>query len=122
MCTSFFFSSRRRHTRWPRDWSSDVCSSDLTWEQIGRAVGISRQSAHERWARNPSPPDAAQQLLIEEDMLTFRGARPTMQSRQMLEPSAPTSQPATREGEEDRKSTRLNSSHVASSYAVFRFK
>src|SRR5690625_5929672 len=24
----FFFSSRRRHTRWPRDWSSDVCSSD----------------------------------------------------------------------------------------------
>src|SRR5439155_16866627 len=27
--TNFFFSSRRRHTRWPRDWSSDVCSSDL---------------------------------------------------------------------------------------------
>src|SRR5439155_3691339 len=25
----FFFSSRRRHTRWPRVWSSDVCSSDL---------------------------------------------------------------------------------------------
>src|SRR5690625_3505265 len=28
----FFFSSRRRHTRWPRDWSSDVCSSDLIQE------------------------------------------------------------------------------------------
>src|SRR6266508_4697416 len=28
-CLHFFFSSRRRHTRWPRDWSSDVCSSDL---------------------------------------------------------------------------------------------
>src|SRR5439155_16221442 len=28
-CYVFFFSSRRRHTRWPRDWSSDVCSSDL---------------------------------------------------------------------------------------------
>src|SRR5207253_5040674 len=27
----FFFSSRRRHTRWPRDWSSDVCSSDLSF-------------------------------------------------------------------------------------------
>src|SRR5699024_11518957 len=27
---SFFFSSRRRHTRSKRDWSSDVCSSDLT--------------------------------------------------------------------------------------------
>src|SRR6267154_5087610 len=25
----FFFSSRRRHTRWTCDWSSDVCSSDL---------------------------------------------------------------------------------------------
>src|SRR5690625_1767678 len=25
----FFYSSRRRHTSWPRDWSSDVCSSDL---------------------------------------------------------------------------------------------
>src|SRR3712207_6991640 len=28
--TFFFFSSRRRHTRYWRDWSSDVCSSDLT--------------------------------------------------------------------------------------------
>src|SRR5205809_5194267 len=27
----FFFSSRRRHTRCSRDWSSDVCSSDLLW-------------------------------------------------------------------------------------------
>src|SRR5256885_5652978 len=27
----FFFSSRRRHTRLQGDWSSDVCSSDLTW-------------------------------------------------------------------------------------------
>src|SRR5690625_7822683 len=26
---SFVSSRRRRHTRWPRDWSSDVCSSDL---------------------------------------------------------------------------------------------
>src|SRR5689334_24250262 len=30
MCLlDFFFSSRRRHTRWNCDWSSDVCSSDL---------------------------------------------------------------------------------------------
>src|SRR3712207_6949892 len=27
----FFLSSRRRHTRYWRDWSSDVCSSDLTY-------------------------------------------------------------------------------------------
>src|SRR5204863_3069618 len=33
LCSSFFFffSSRRRHTRSLRDWSSDVCSSDLKW-------------------------------------------------------------------------------------------
>src|SRR5207249_7061133 len=34
----FFFSSRRRHTRSKRDWSSDVCSSDL----IG--LGVERRS------------------------------------------------------------------------------
>src|SRR5690606_41300736 len=28
----FFFSSRRRHTRFSRDWSSDVCSSDLRYK------------------------------------------------------------------------------------------
>src|SRR5437660_5139231 len=33
----FFFSSRRRHTRWPRDWSSDVCSSDLIRYNRGAA-------------------------------------------------------------------------------------
>src|SRR5438067_4218868 len=30
----FFFSSRRRHTRSKRDWSSDVCSSDLGRSQL----------------------------------------------------------------------------------------
>src|SRR2546429_1887710 len=35
----FFFSSRRRHTRCSRDWSSDVCSSDLVL-----AFGVSRRS------------------------------------------------------------------------------
>src|SRR5438445_13678509 len=30
----FFFSSRRRHTRYWRDWSSDVCSSDLLSENF----------------------------------------------------------------------------------------
>src|SRR6266446_5221494 len=34
---SFFFSSRRRHTRLPGDWSSDVCSSDLTATGPSRA-------------------------------------------------------------------------------------
>src|SRR5690348_18447695 len=34
----FFFSSRRRHTRWTGDWSSDVCSSDLfDPDRLGRS-------------------------------------------------------------------------------------
>src|SRR3712207_7992380 len=32
----FFFSSRRRHTRYWRDWSSDVCSSDLMTQSSNR--------------------------------------------------------------------------------------
>src|SRR5216683_8105568 len=36
----FFFSSRRRHTRSDRDWSSDVCSSDLLLRSNqGEAIG-----------------------------------------------------------------------------------
>src|SRR3712207_9524458 len=33
----FFFSSRRRHTRYWRDWSSDVCSSDLS-DEVGASL------------------------------------------------------------------------------------
>src|SRR2546421_5245754 len=40
----FFFSSRRRHTRSDRDWSSDVCSSDLKAKAIHHVV----QTAFER--------------------------------------------------------------------------
>src|SRR3712207_4154385 len=36
-CDFFFFSSRRRHTRYWRDWSSDVCSSDLAVAEIVEA-------------------------------------------------------------------------------------
>src|SRR5690606_39869618 len=35
----FFFSSRRRHTRFSRDWSSDVCSSDLDRPRRHRRQG-----------------------------------------------------------------------------------
>src|SRR5699024_11628810 len=40
LCVVFFFSSRRRHTRSKRDWSSDVCSSDLTTHQVKNFNGI----------------------------------------------------------------------------------
>src|SRR6266498_1445431 len=48
MC--FFFSSRRRHTRCGRDWSSDVCSSDL------------RRVVHVGVTRHPTDAWVAQQL------------------------------------------------------------
>src|SRR5690606_16588760 len=38
----FFFSSRRRHTRFSRDWSSDVCSSDPAAAQRAYLAGLQR--------------------------------------------------------------------------------
>src|SRR5690554_7657118 len=42
----FFFSSRRRHTRCGRDWSSDVCSSDLSLKALKASGG--QESAKEQ--------------------------------------------------------------------------
>src|SRR2546430_3514488 len=36
----FFFSSRRRHTRFDCDWSSDVCSSDLSLASIAYSIPL----------------------------------------------------------------------------------
>src|SRR5699024_11239446 len=43
----FFFSSRRRHTRSKRDWSSDVCSSDLKKALIFRQIGLAHVDLHQ---------------------------------------------------------------------------
>src|SRR2546430_7736354 len=40
----FFFSSRRRHTRFDCDWSSDVCSSDLTGRPGGGGCASARRA------------------------------------------------------------------------------
>src|SRR5256885_2836139 len=55
----FFFSSRRRHTRLQGDWSSDVCSSDLSGagKKPGRCVGAADQdreggAGHSAWHRH----------------------------------------------------------------------
>src|SRR5258706_11975935 len=44
----FFFSSRRRHTRLVSDWSSDVCSSDLSFEPRGRGDSPGRNEGLQR--------------------------------------------------------------------------
>src|SRR5690606_39645931 len=52
----FFFSSRRRHTRFSRDWSSDVCSSDL------RIPSTQALRALESFARHGTVWQAADEL------------------------------------------------------------
>src|SRR5690625_5745454 len=100
----FFFSSRRRHTRWPRDWSSDVCSSDLY--EVSNFARPGHESRHNQayWSGEP-----------------YLGLGPSAHS--FLPPLRRWNlrgwEAYRRTVAEDRKSTRLNSSHVAISNAVF---
>src|SRR5690606_41089013 len=64
----FFFSSRRRHTRFSRDWSSDVCSSDLSWRSTRELTPLTRDHRHgeardahqlARLVLDPDRPDVA---------------------------------------------------------------
>src|SRR3989440_4145964 len=70
----FFFSSRRRHTRSDRDWSSDVCSSDL-YLQYPNPAGLERVKV-DRYSRTvydripdppPRGPKGADRITILED-------------------------------------------------------
>src|SRR5207237_4907228 len=51
LCRFFFFSSRRRHTRFKCDWSSDVCSSDLAAYAIWFFLGLA--GGHRFYLRRP---------------------------------------------------------------------
>src|SRR5207248_7201054 len=62
----FFFSSRRRHTRSYGDWSSDVCSSDLTrealdefpvsdWEDCDEVLRAASEAFQARWINDWLP-------------------------------------------------------------------
>src|SRR3712207_8103244 len=44
-----FFSSKRRHTRYWRDWSSDVCSSDLARHERCEDAGVLRVGGVDLW-------------------------------------------------------------------------
>src|SRR5204863_741909 len=103
----FFFSSRRRHTSSLRDWSSDVCSSDLVEQRIDRnepVVADVHMAADREEALGDREIAIAQRAL---------GDRLRRQQRPELAPQRDAL---------DRKSTRLNSSHVEISYAVFCLK
>src|SRR5256885_2960817 len=97
-----FFSSRRRHTRLQGDWSSDVCSSDLDCRgrlAAARLAELGRRSLAKPLGAAPRlPPPGAKRL------------------------GPPAARRLEREAAGDRKSTRLNSSHLVISYAVFCLK
>src|SRR2546430_6199786 len=101
------FSSRRRHTRFDCDWSSDVCSSDLRTEDghPGR-VGV-----------------VAAGLGADDRLLDAARARLEDASEAIDDEVVADVVPAVDEAVKgDRKSTRLNSSHSQISYAVFCLK
>src|SRR5688572_469520 len=52
---NFFFSSRRRHTRFDCDWSSDVCSSDLTSRAASPACAITPSALSRNTNSNSTP-------------------------------------------------------------------
>src|SRR5690348_18291510 len=87
MCTlflffvCFFFSSRRRHTRWTGDWSSDVCSSDLT----GGAIPNGPPPAH-RWAERD--PAAAARLTAVRRVVTTLAEDNRLPVENLLSPDA----------------------------------
>src|SRR5690606_40881024 len=62
----FFFSSRRRHTSFSRDWSSDVCSSDLHQPLVIQQDGPSLLLLRELQRR---------EVLLDDDPLRFRLGR-----------------------------------------------
>src|SRR5947209_20300386 len=68
----FFFSSRRRHTSYWRDWSSDVCSSDLTANELqSRAREHLEQQEAELEARR-------KELGVDDDVKTVPGVTSKM--------------------------------------------
>src|SRR5438128_11836274 len=58
----FFFSSRRRHTRCYRDWSSDVCSSDLIERAVLAGGGRGGRERRVLFPLSPRQPDDGAQV------------------------------------------------------------
>src|SRR5207302_2532525 len=60
----FFFSSRRRHTRFSRDWSSDVCSSDLPCSHATAGAPSSRPDSKNMPSAGSSPPARSEERRV----------------------------------------------------------
>src|SRR5438874_7473120 len=73
----FFFSSRRRHTRSLRDWSSDVCSSDLLSFQLKRKVLIKWRSTSPEFLYYLPLSGKLMDVAVHENRRGERGADPS---------------------------------------------
>src|SRR2546427_5316559 len=111
----FFFSSRRRHTRFDCDWSSDVCSSDLP-RDLKRRVVRSEEAVVPVYANGAYPLAAKQvQYGFAEAFGTVSAGvelrRLTAGGQSALQAQASRSPVNLQMQALDRKSTRLNSRH-----------
>src|SRR5699024_12158525 len=70
---SFFLSSRRRHTRSKRDWSSDVCSSDLPLLRIDFASHQDKTGAERRGGPGKDGEGAKRQRLLDDSVQSRTG-------------------------------------------------
>src|SRR6266568_7698633 len=68
----FFFSSRRRHTRWNCDWSSDVCSSDLAGD-LEAAAGAMLDLTNPLWVSGETERAEA----VAREVIELMGREPT---------------------------------------------
>src|SRR5207248_7646910 len=66
---SFFFSSRRRHTRSYGDWSSDVCSSDLRFVKVS-LERVGPEKFNRQPGRTNERPENPAQLAAEKQIAT----------------------------------------------------
>src|SRR5256885_3552148 len=115
----FFFSSRRRHTRLQGDWSSDVCSSDLhNFGILAESRGLRLSAVDTRCVVRS---DEALLRRILQNFLS-NAIRYTRQGRIVIGCRRQGQQLRIEVHDQDRKSTRLNSSHLVISYAVFCLK
>src|SRR3712207_8657819 len=78
LCLFFFFSSRRRHTRYWRDWSSDVCSSDLDRGFRRRSARVDRPWTRHPAARGRRPPQPRSIAPQAEQVRLWRQDRPSL--------------------------------------------
>src|SRR5436309_8628473 len=85
----FFFSSRRRHTRFSRDWSSDVCSSDLDGKVALHDLLDATQARYRDELSQPEPPEFLLYIDQGEELFVRAGERERQRFSEILAQGLP---------------------------------